>query len=163
MATVVDPEDMTISAIKAEISELKTRVATWEDDDDHDMRVEIRLEELEQAVNNMTELQAVNKYIIENFLNNNMAAILASTETVELIRQKFAERNALIADLTRVGVVYTDTIDNTKLQALLNTELQALLDTIEKIENPNKPTGGRKSKKRKRRRKRKSKKTIKHK
>ncbi len=162
MSTVVEPKDMTLPDIKAEIRKLEIEAAEHDDADDVFPEDAIRLDELRKEEKNrtMTELQAVNKHIIENFLNNNMASILASTETVELIRKKFAERNALIADLTRLGAVYTDTIDNTKLQALLNTKLQALLDTIE---NPNKPTGGRKSKKRKRRRKRKSKKTIKHK
>jgi hypothetical protein len=184
--STVKPKDTTLSAIQAEISELEIEAAKHDDADDVFPEDAIRLAKLrkEAAKHIRTKLQPVNKYIITNFLNKDMASILASTETVEHIETKFAERNALIADLTHLGIKYTDNIDNTQLQALIatikacncvlthlginytdnidNTQLQALIDTIEKITNPNKTIGGRKSKKRKRRRKSKKKKTRKH-
>jgi len=96
-----------------------------------------------------------NTYFTNKYFDNKKYTNKKIEANITTIEEDIAKRNALIADLTRLGIEYTDNIDNTKLQALL--------DTIEKIKNPNKTTGGRKSKKRKRRRKRKSKKTIKHK
>jgi hypothetical protein len=104
------------------------------------------------------QLEAVNRYIIANFLVKDKESIMAFTkkpENVEHIRTVFAERAGLMAELGYADDRY-DSI--TKNKAYKNN-FDAIKNGLFGL------TGGgkSKSKKRKRRRKRKSKKTIKHK
>ena len=107
-------------------------------------------------------LKAVNQYIIDNFLNKSRGSILAfieKPENVEHIREKFAERADLMAELGYADDRY-DSITK-------NNAYKKNFDAIQKglIAELSYPAGGKsksKSKKRKRKRKSKKRKTRKH-
>jgi len=137
---------------------------TWDDRYLHELHhpsTELRNKQSELNIKH-ERLKAVNQYIIDNFLNKSREfffAFIEKPENVEHIREKFAERADLMAELGYANDRY-DSITK-------NSTYKNNFDAIKKglIAELSYPAGGKsKSKKRKRRRKRKSKKrkTRKH-